>query len=103
MLELIAAAASAPVQYAPATAKALDGRVEAGLDFAQLLNEAHKEQAPLPKNGHGTDETSNHEEDPATKDDERHENLKARDEDKTVEQETPTAKEQAELRMSQRS
>jgi len=100
MLELIAAAVSAPVPYAPATAKALDGRVEAGLDFAQLLNEAHKEQAPLPKNGHGADESSNQEEAAAeaaaTKDDERHENLKARDEDKTVEQETPTAKEQAE-------
>ena len=44
MLELIGGAA--PESYGAPTAVGLDSRVEAGLDFAQMLRQAEKEQSP---------------------------------------------------------
>ena len=49
MLELIGTAATAPVNSPSATANGLAGRVETGLDFAQMLRQAEKQQAPPDK------------------------------------------------------
>ncbi|MDE0811120.1 MAG: hypothetical protein OSB69_17605, partial [Alphaproteobacteria bacterium] len=49
MLELIGTAAPAPVNKPSATANGLAGRVETGLDFAQMLRQAEKQQAPPDK------------------------------------------------------
>ena len=46
MLELIGTAATAPVNSPSATVNGLAGRVETGLDFAQMLRQAEKQQAP---------------------------------------------------------
>ena len=49
MLELIGTAAPAPVNKPSATANGLAGRVETGLDFAQMLRQAEKKQGPPDK------------------------------------------------------
>ena len=92
MLELIGTAATAPVNSPSATANGLAGRVETGLDFAQMLRQAEKQQAP-PDKPKAIDEPP--ERDGAgDKDDARDDAMEKVEEDELTEA-VPTVKEQA--------
>ena len=96
MLELIGTAAPAPVNKPSATANGLAGRVETGLDFAQMLRQAEKQQAP-PDKPKAIDEPPERDgvaaEAAAAKDDARDDAMERVEEDELTEA-VPTAKEQ---------
>ena len=91
MLELIGTAAPAPVNKPSATANGLVGRVETGLDFAQMLRQAEKQQAP-PDKPKAIDEPPERD-GAAAKDDARDDAMERVEEDELTEA-VPTAKEQ---------
>ena len=91
MLELIGTAAPAPVNKPSATANGLAGRVETGLDFAQMLRQAEKQQAP-PDKPKAIDEPPERD-GAAAKDDARDDAMERVEEDELTEA-VPTAKEQ---------
>ncbi len=93
MLELIGTAAPAPVNKPSVTANGLDGRVETGLDFAQMLRQAEKQQAP-PDKPKEIDEPPEQDRAAAAKDDARDDAMEVVEEDELTE-DVPTAKEQA--------
>ena len=92
MLELIGTAATAPVNSPSATANGLAGRVETGLDFAQMLRQAEKQQAP-PDKPKAIDEPPE-QDGAADKDDARDDAMEKVEEDELTEA-VPTVKEQA--------
>jgi len=91
MLELIGTAAPAPVNKPSATANGLAVRVETGLDFAQMLRQAEKQQAP-PDKPKAIDEPPERD-GAAAKDDARDDAMERVEEDELTEV-VPTAKEQ---------
>jgi hypothetical protein len=91
MLELIGTAAPAPVNKPSATANGLAVRVETGLDFAQMLRQAEKQQAP-PDKPKAIDEPPERD-GAAAKDDARDDAMERVEEDELTEA-VPTAKEQ---------
>ena len=91
MLELIGTAAPAPVNKPSATANGLAGRVETGLDFAQMLRQAEKQQAP-PDKPKAIDEPPERD-GAAAKDDARDDAMERVEEDELTEA-VPTAREQ---------
>ena len=91
MLELIGTAAPAPVNKPSATANGLAVRVETGLDFAQMLRQAEKQQAP-PDKPKAIDEPPERD-GAAAKDDARDDAIERVEEDELTEA-VPTAKEQ---------
>ena len=96
MLELIGTAAPAPVNKPSATANGLAGRMETGLDFAHMLRQAEKQQAP-PDKPKAIDEPPERDgaaaEAAAAKDDARDDAMERVEEDELTEA-VPTAKEQ---------
>ena len=97
MLELIGTAAPAPVNKPSATANGLAGRMETGLDFAHMLRQAEKQQAP-PDKPKAIDEPPERDgaaaEAAAAKDDARDDAMERVEEDELTEA-VPTVKEQA--------
>jgi hypothetical protein len=91
MLELIGTAAPAPVNKPSATANGLAVRMETGLDFAQMLRQAEKQQAP-PDKPKAIDEPPERD-GAAAKDDARDDAMERVEEDELTEA-VPTAKEQ---------
>ena len=91
MLELIGTAAPAPVNKPSATANGLAVRVETGLDFAQMLRQAEKQQAP-PDKPKAIDEPPERD-GAAAKDDARDDAMERVEEDELTEA-VPTAREQ---------
>ena len=91
MLELIGTAAPAPVNKPSGTANGLAVRVETGLDFAQMLRQAEKQQAP-PDKPKAIDEPPERD-GAAAKDDARDDAMERVEEDELTEA-VPTAKEQ---------
>jgi hypothetical protein len=91
MLELIGTAAPAPVNKPSATANGLAVRMETGLDFAQMLRQAEKQQAP-PDKPKAIDEPPERD-GAAAKDDARDDAMERVEEDEITEA-VPTAKEQ---------
>ena len=85
MLELIGTAATAPVNSPSATANGLAGRVETGLDFAQMLRQAEKQQA-LPDKPKAIDEPPE-QDGAADKDDARDDAMEKVEEDERKEEE----------------
>jgi len=91
MLELIGTAAPAPVNKPSATANGLAVRMETGLDFAQMLRQAEKQQAP-PDKPKAIDEPPERD-GAAAKDDARDDAMERVEEDELTEA-VPTAREQ---------
>jgi hypothetical protein len=91
MLELIGTAAPAPVNKPSATANGLAVRVETGLDFAQMLRQAEKQEAP-PDKPKAIDEPPERD-GAAAKDDARDDAMERVEEDELTEA-VPTAREQ---------
>jgi hypothetical protein len=96
MLELIGTAAPAPVNKPSATANGLAVRVETGLDFAQMLRQAEKQEAP-PDKPKAIDEPPERDgaaaEAAVAKDDARDDAIERVEEDELTEA-VPTAREQ---------